>query len=59
MGVEAIAVIEQQFGVADVQANAAALDTIGAIGLFAMGIFLLVLIVGFVYEWKKGALEWD
>jgi NADH:ubiquinone oxidoreductase subunit 3 (subunit A) len=24
-----------------------------------MGIFLAVLIVGFVYEWKKGALEWD
>jgi NADH-quinone oxidoreductase subunit A len=25
----------------------------------AMGIFLLLLIVGFVYEWKKGALEWE
>jgi NADH-quinone oxidoreductase subunit A len=24
-----------------------------------MGVFLLVLVVGFVYEWKKGALEWD
>jgi NADH:ubiquinone oxidoreductase subunit 3 (subunit A) len=24
-----------------------------------MGIFLAVLVVGFVYEWKKGALEWD
>ena len=32
------------------------------IGLFAWGsmaMFLAVLIVGFVYEWKKGALEWD
>ena len=29
------------------------------IGLVAMGIFLAVLVVGFVYEWKKGALEWD
>ena len=38
---------------------AVALDTIGAIGLFAMGIFLAILVVGFVYEWKKGALEWD
>ena len=25
----------------------------------AMGVFLLVLVVGFIYEWKKGALEWD
>lgn len=38
---------------------AVALDTVGAVGLVAMGIFLFVLIVGFVYEWKKGALEWD
>jgi NADH-quinone oxidoreductase subunit A len=28
-------------------------------GLAAMGVFLLLLVVGFVYEWKKGALEWD
>ena len=27
--------------------------------LVAMGIFLAVLVVGFIYEWKKGALEWD
>jgi NADH-quinone oxidoreductase subunit A len=38
---------------------AVSLDAIGAVGLVAMGIFLLVLIVGFLYEWKKGALEWD
>jgi NADH:ubiquinone oxidoreductase subunit 3 (subunit A) len=25
----------------------------------ALGVLLLVLVVGFVYEWKKGALEWD
>ena len=25
----------------------------------AMGIFLAILVVGFIYEWKKGALEWD
>jgi NADH-quinone oxidoreductase subunit A len=24
-----------------------------------MGIFLGILVVGFIYEWKKGALEWD
>ena len=35
------------------------LNEIGTTGLVAMGIFLLVLIVGFIYEWKKGALEWD
>ncbi len=38
---------------------AVALDSIGMAGLVAMGIFLAVLVVGFVYEWKKGALEWD
>jgi len=38
---------------------AVALDTIGRVGLVAMGIFLAILVVGFVYEWKKGALEWD
>ena len=32
---------------------------IGLVGLLAMAIFLLILIVGFIYEWKKGALEWD
>ena len=35
------------------------LTEIGTPGLIAMGIFLLILIVGFIYEWKKGALEWD
>jgi NADH-quinone oxidoreductase subunit A len=38
---------------------AVALDSIGIVGLAAMGVFLLVLVVGFIYEWKKGALEWD
>jgi NADH-quinone oxidoreductase subunit A len=38
---------------------AVSLDRIGTFGLAAMGIFLAVLVVGFVYEWKKGALEWD
>jgi NADH-quinone oxidoreductase subunit A len=31
----------------------------GTLGLVAMGIFLLILVIGFIYEWKKGALEWD
>src|SRR6266851_2696515 len=36
--------------------------TLGAIGMFgfwSMIVFLAVLTVGFVYEWKKGALEWE
>ncbi len=38
---------------------AVALDSIGLFGLLAMGLFLLILVIGFVYEWKKGALEWE
>ena len=32
---------------------------IGLIGLVEMGMFLLLLVLGFVYVWKKGALEWE
>ncbi len=32
---------------------------IGLTALIEMALFLLLLIVGFVYVWKKGALEWD
>jgi NADH-quinone oxidoreductase subunit A len=38
---------------------AVALHRIGTFGLSAMGIFLLILVIGFAYEWKKGALDWD
>jgi NADH-quinone oxidoreductase subunit A len=38
---------------------AVALGKIGSAGLIAMSIFLAILVVGFIYEWKKGALEWD
>ena len=38
---------------------AVALNKIGLFGLVAMGVFLGILVVGFIYEWKKGALEWD
>jgi NADH-quinone oxidoreductase subunit A len=38
---------------------AIALKQIGPVGFWAMMIFLAILVVGFVYEWKKGALEWD
>ena len=32
---------------------------LGLFGLAAMGIFLGLLVIGFIYEWKKGALEWE
>jgi NADH-quinone oxidoreductase subunit A len=32
---------------------------VGALGFWSMMIFLAVLTIGFVYEWRKGALEWD
>ena len=35
------------------------LDEVGLFGIIAMGIFLGVLVIGFIYEWKKGALEWE
>ena len=38
---------------------AVVLEEIGLFGFFAMLVFLGILIVGFIYEWKKGALEWD
>jgi NADH-quinone oxidoreductase subunit A len=38
---------------------AVSLGRIGGYGLAAMGVFLLILIIGFAYEWRKGALEWD
>jgi NADH-quinone oxidoreductase subunit A len=38
---------------------AVVLDSIGLFGFVAMMIFLAILVVGFVYEWKKGALEWE
>ena len=38
---------------------AVSLDVVGKFGLLAMALFLAILVVGFIYEWKKGALEWD
>ena len=34
------------------------LDVLGIEGIISMILFLLVLTIGFVYEWKKGALDW-
>ena len=38
---------------------AISLSLIGLVGYLSMMIFLLILTVGFVYEWKKGALDWE
>ena len=38
---------------------AISLGHLGALGFWSMMIFLFVLTIGFVYEWKKGALDWD
>ena len=35
------------------------LKDLGWFGLIAMFVFLGILVVGFLYEWKKGALEWE
>jgi NADH-quinone oxidoreductase subunit A len=38
---------------------AGAFGQLGATGFWSMMVFLAVLTIGFAYEWKKGALEWD
>ena len=38
---------------------AISLGNIGTLGFFSMIVFLGVLTIGFIYEWKKGALEWE
>ena len=38
---------------------AASFSSVGTLGFWSMMVFLAVLTIGFAYEWKKGALEWD
>ncbi len=38
---------------------AVVLGEIGMFGFLAMVLFLGILVIGFIYEWKKGALEWE
>jgi NADH-quinone oxidoreductase subunit A len=38
---------------------AVSLRKIGWFGFFSMMLFLGILVIGFIYEWKKGALEWE
>ena len=38
---------------------AISLGNIGLLGFYSMMVFLFILTIGFIYEWKKGALEWE
>ena len=38
---------------------AVSIREVGLIGFVSMAVFLIILTVGFIYEWKKGALDWD
>ena len=38
---------------------AISLGNIGLLGFYSMMTFLFILTIGFIYEWKKGALEWE
>ena len=38
---------------------AISLGNIGSLGFISMMIFLFILTIGFIYEWKKGALDWE
>jgi NADH-quinone oxidoreductase subunit A len=38
---------------------AVVLDQIGTFGFVSMLLFVAILVVGFIYEWKKGALDWE
>jgi NADH-quinone oxidoreductase subunit A len=38
---------------------AVVLEELGMAGFIAMSVFLGILVVGFIYEWRKGALEWE
>ena len=39
--------------------SAITLGNIGYFGFFSMMLFLFILTIGFIYEWKKGALDWE
>ena len=38
---------------------AISLGNLGSLGFWSMMIFLFILTIGFIYEWKKGVLDWD
>ena len=55
----AILFIIFEFGIDFLFPWAVVLDQIGMVGFLAMMVFLGILVIGFIYEWKKGALEWE
>jgi len=38
---------------------AVSISLMGLLGFYTMSLFVIILAIGFVYEWKKNALEWD
>jgi NADH-quinone oxidoreductase subunit A len=38
---------------------AISLGNLGTLGFWSMMLFIFILTIGFIYEWKKGALDWD
>jgi len=38
---------------------AVSLESLGVFGFWSMMLFLIILTIGFIYEWRKGALEWE
>ncbi|MEM7400950.1 MAG: NADH-quinone oxidoreductase subunit A [Pseudomonadota bacterium] len=38
---------------------AVSIREVGLVGFVSMAVFIIILTVGFIYEWKKGALDWD
>ena len=57
-------IIAMLFGIFDIEIVfmfpwAVAFKKLGLVGLIEMGVFIAILIVGFWYAWKKGALDWD
>lgn len=55
----AVAFIVFDVEVAFLYPYAVVFKQLGWYGAAVMGIFIFILIVGFIYDWKKGALEWE
>ena len=56
--------LKKEYGIIDGAVEAKCIEVLGDLGswgvaFWSMMVFLGILTVGFVYEWRKGALEWD
>ena len=52
-------IIQFELEIAFLYPRAVTLHEVGMTGFVAVSIFLAILVVGFAYEWKKGALDWE